>query len=138
MPKIEYQTTLDGVDWEEIKRKVQEDDFDNGRSAEQLRISFENSFATCIAYDGRQVVGKLRALSDGVCNAYIVDVWTYHPYRNQGIARKMMQTVSEKLRGQHVYLFTDEANVAFYERLGFKQWGIGLGKVVGEWLVHGS
>jgi GNAT superfamily N-acetyltransferase len=134
--EINYLTTLDGVDWDEIKRKIQEDDFDNGRTAEQLRISFENSYATCIAYDGDQIVGKLRVLSDGVCNAYIVDVWTYHPYRKQGIARKMMETVLGKLRGQHIYLFTDPETVEFYERLGFKRWGIGLGKVEGDWLVH--
>jgi GNAT superfamily N-acetyltransferase len=134
--EINYLTTLEGVDWDEIKRKIQEDDFDNGRTAEQLRISFENSYATCIAYDGDQIVGKLRVLSDGVCNAYIVDVWTYHPYRKLGIARKMMETVQGKLRGQHIYLFTDPETVEFYERLGFKRWGIGLGKVVGDWLVH--
>jgi len=133
---IEYVTGLDGVDWDEIKRKIQEDDFDNGRTAEQLRVSFENSYATCLAYEGDQIVGKLRALSDGVCNAYIVDVWTYHPYRNQGIARKMMETVLGQLKGQHVYLFTDPETVEFYERLGFKKWGIGLGKVEGDWLVH--
>lgn len=131
-----YVTGLDNVDWEEIKRKVQEDDFDNGRTADQLRVSFENSFATCVAYDWDQIVGKLRALSYGICNAYIVDVWTYHPYRNQGIARKMMETVLGKLKGQHVYLFTDPETVAFYQRLGFKKWGIGLGKVEGDWLVH--
>lgn len=133
---IKYKTTLVGVDWDEIKRKIQEDDFDNGRTADQLRVSFENSYATCIAYDGDQIVGKLRVLSDGVCNAYIVDVWTYHLYRNQGIARVMMETVLGELRGQHIYLFTDDETVAFYERLGFKKWGIGLGKVEGDWLVH--
>lgn len=133
---IKYVTKLDEVDWGEITRKIQEDNFDNGRTAEQLRVSFENSYATCIAYDGDQIVGKLRALSDGVCNAYIVDVWTYRPYRNQGIAKKMMETVLGQLKGQHVYLFTDPETVEFYERLGFKKWGIGLGKVEGDWLVH--
>jgi predicted GNAT family acetyltransferase len=62
-----------------------------------------------------------------------VDVWTYTPYRHQGIASQMMAHLMEKLEGQHVYLFTDDAQ-AFYEKLGFQEQGIGLGRVVGDWL----
>jgi ribosomal protein S18 acetylase RimI-like enzyme len=72
-------------------------------------------------------------LSDGVCNAYIVDVWTLSHYRSQGVARAMMQTLEASLEGQHIYLFTDDA-AEFYKKLGYHQQGVGLGKVVGEWL----
>jgi hypothetical protein len=85
---ITYKTDLAGVNWDEIKAKVNQDDFDNGRTLEQLRTSFENSFASCIAYDGDQIVGKVRALSNGVCNAYIVDVWTYSPYHHHALPAK--------------------------------------------------
>jgi len=130
---ITFKDDLQDVDWEEVKAKVAEDDFDNGRTPDQLKKSFENSFATCIAYDDGKIIGKARALSDGVCNAYIVDVWTYSPYRRQGIASQMMELLMDKLSGQHVYLFTDDA-VGFYEKLGFKKWDVGMGCVVGEWL----
>jgi predicted GNAT family acetyltransferase len=133
---ITYKTTLEDVNWDEIKTKVKEDDFDNGRTSEQLKKSFENSAVACIAYAGDEVVGKARALSDGVCNAYIVDVWTYKPYRYQGIATQIMQTLFEQLPGQHVYLFTDQETIPFYSQLEMKTHGIGLGKLVGEWLVN--
>lgn len=45
----------------------------------------------------------------------------------------MMKLLMEKLEGQHVYLFTDDA-VDFYKKLEFKEHAIGLGRVVGEWL----
>jgi predicted GNAT family acetyltransferase len=135
---ITYKFDLENIDWDEIKAKVAEDHFDNGRTPEQLKKSFENSFATCFVYDDEQIIGKARALSDGVCNAYIVDVWTYSPYRHQGIASQMMKHLMEKLQGQHVYLFTDEDTVKFYAQLGFKEWETGLGRVVGEWLQTGS
>jgi predicted GNAT family acetyltransferase len=131
---ITYKFDLANVDWNEVKAKVTEDHFDNGRTIEQLKKSFENSFATCFAYDNGQIIGKARALSDGVCNAYVVDVWIYTPYRHQGVASQMMKHLMEKLQGQHVYLFTDEEIIPFYQQLGFKKWGIGLGRVVGEWL----
>ena len=64
----------------------------------------------------------------------LVDVWTYTPFRHQGIASQMMNLLMEKLEGQHVYLFTDNEIVKFYKQLGFKEWDVGLGRVVGEWL----
>ena len=130
---ITYRFDLYGVDWEEVKARVAEDNFDNGRTSAQLRTSFENSFATCFAYAGKKIIGKARVLSDGVCNAYVVDVWTYTPYRNQGIASQMMKHLMANLEGQHVYLFTDDAQ-DFYQKLGFQEQGIGLGCVVGNWL----
>ena len=132
---ITYKTDLDGIDWAALKMLLDEDDFDNGRTPEQLRLSFANSRVVVFALDGERVIGKARALSDGVCNAYVVDVWTYTPYRNQGIASRMMNLLLEKLPGQHVYLFTDDAE-DFYRKLGFKRQGIGLYKVVGQWLVN--
>ncbi len=110
---ITYKTSLENVDWNEMKVRVRADDFDNGRSPEQLKRSFENSFATCIAYDGEEIIGTARVLSDEVCNAYIVDVWTYNPYRRRGIASKIMKTLFTQLPGQHVYLFTGKKNSTF-------------------------
>jgi GNAT superfamily N-acetyltransferase len=138
MTTINYKTNCDGVDWAEMKRTLVEDNFDNLRTVEQYRISFENSYAVVIAYDGDNIIGTARALSDGVCNAYIVDVWTYSPYRKQGIARKMMNLTFKQLEGQHVYLWTDDTQ-AFYEAIGMeKHDSTGYAKVVGEWLQNES
>jgi GNAT superfamily N-acetyltransferase len=130
---ITYETNLGGVDWGRMKALVAADDFDNGRTPEQLRESFGNSHVAVVAYDGTDIVGTARALSDGVCNAYVVDVWTYTPYRKRGIARAMLEVLESRLRGQHVYLFTDDA-VDFYRKSGFREKSTGMGKVVGEWL----
>ena len=134
--EIRYKSDLIDVDWDDLKQKLTLDDFDNGRTPVQLQASFNNSQICCLAYDGNQIIGKARALSDGTCNAYIVDVWVYSPYRNLGIARKMISILTDQLHGQHVYLFTEEDTVDFYQKLGFEKQGIGLGKVIGEWLVN--
>ena len=47
----------------------------------------------------------------------------------------MMELAMEKLDGQHVYLFTDDA-VEFYKKSGFAEQGIGLYKIVGQYLVN--
>jgi len=133
---VVYKEDTRGVDWQQLKSILIEDDFDNGRSPEQLRESFASSYTFSIAYDGQKIIGTARALSDGVCNAYIVDVWTYSPYRRQGIARQMLENMMTKMKGQHVYLFTDEDALPFYKGLGFEEQGIGVSTVVGEWLVN--
>ncbi|MGH3578968.1 MAG: hypothetical protein ACRDU0_15625, partial [Mycobacterium sp.] len=68
--------SVEGVDWEQAKADLVADEFDNGRSAEALRRSFAHSQKVAFAWDGDRVVGMARLLSDGVCNAYLLDVWT--------------------------------------------------------------
>ncbi|NEQ27056.1 MAG: GNAT family N-acetyltransferase [Microcoleus sp. SIO2G3] len=131
--EVTYKTDLKQVDWQVMKSTLASDAFDNGRSPSQLQTSFENSFATVVAYAGDRIIGTARALSDGVCNAYVVDVWTLTQYRKRGIASVMMKLLLAKLQGQHVYLFTDDS-IEFYEKLGFEIQPTGLGKVVGQWL----
>jgi predicted GNAT family acetyltransferase len=132
---VTYKSDLSNVDWDEMKATLKEDVFDNGRSPQQLQASFQNSYATCIAYVNNRIVGTARVLSDGICNAYIVDVWTFTTYRRQGIASKMISLLLEKVPGQHVCLFTEDA-IDFYEKLGFTEGNTCMEQVIGEWLVN--
>ncbi len=132
---ITYKTDTDGVDWHEMKATLLADDFDNGRTPAQLEMSFANSAHVCLAYAEGKIIGTARALSDGVCNGYIVDVWTLTAHRHQGIASAMMRRLLDKMPGQHVYLFSDDA-VDFYQKLGFVERPVGLETVVGRWLEN--
>jgi predicted GNAT family acetyltransferase len=132
---VTYKCDLSNVDWDEMKATLKEDGFDNGRSPPQLEASFNNSYVTCIAYDDNRIVGTARALSDSICNAYIVDVWTFTPYRRRLIASQMISLLLAKFSGQHVCLFTDDA-IDFYEKLGFTKGHIFMEQVVGNWLVN--
>lgn len=125
--------TLEGIDWERTKADLAADDWDNGRSAAALRRSFEQSQHVAIARDGERVVGMARLLSDGVCNAYLVDVWTASAYRRQGIAKAMIERLLSEVPGQHVGLQTDSAPEV-YESLGFERQPEFYGRVVGTWL----
>jgi predicted GNAT family acetyltransferase len=125
--------SLDGVDWTQAKADLTADDFDNGRSPDALHRSFAQSQHVAIARDGDRVVGMARILSDGVCNAYLVDVWTASAYRRQGIASSMVRYLADQVPGQHIGLQTDDAE-AFYTSLGFRPQPIFMSTVVGTWL----
>lgn len=132
---ITYDTDLSRVDWQAMIDALVADDFHNGRTVEQMKASFENSYRAVIAYDQGRIIGTARVLSDGVCNAYVVDVWAHSDYRRRGIGSEIMRRLIEPLHGQHVYLFTDSAP-EFYEALGFEPQGEGMYRIVGEWLVN--
>lgn len=133
MATITYRGDLEGVDWADMRTTLSQDKFDNGRTPAQLQQSFTQSTHVCLAYTEGHLIGTARALSDGVCNGYIVDVWTLSPYRRRGVASTMIGHLLEKMPGQHVYLFTDDA-VEFYKKRGFVERPVGLEIVVGRWL----
>jgi ribosomal protein S18 acetylase RimI-like enzyme len=112
---------------------LEDDDFDNGRSARALRRSFEQSQQVAIARDGSRVVGTARLLSDGVCNAYLLDVWTASSHRRRGIGSQMVRFLANRVPGQHIGLQTDDA-ARFYAGLGFRPQPEFLSLVVGTWL----
>jgi ribosomal protein S18 acetylase RimI-like enzyme len=129
--------TVDGslanIDWAQCKADLVADDFDNGRSAEALRRSFAASQHVAIARAGARVVGMARLLSDGVCNAYLLDVWTLSSYRRQGIAGRMVSLLCEQVPGQHVGLQTDDMQ-AVYASMEFRTQPEFMSRVIGTWL----
>jgi ribosomal protein S18 acetylase RimI-like enzyme len=130
---IRIDDSFEGIDWGQVKADLAADDFDNGRTPDALRLSFERSQHVAIARDGDRVVGTARLLSDGVCNAYLIDVWTASSHRRQGIASAMVRRLSEQVPGQHIGLQTDDAQ-HFYEALGFRPQPEFWSFVVGGWL----
>jgi ribosomal protein S18 acetylase RimI-like enzyme len=137
---VSIDASLEHIDWERAKAELAEDDFDNGRSPDALRRSFEQSQHVVFARDDEDaghVVGMARLLSDGVCNAYLLDVWTLSPYRRHGIASTMVRALMGEVPGQHIGLQTDDAQ-AFYRSLGFAPQPEFMSAVVGVWLDPGS
>ncbi len=132
MDTVRIVNSLEGVDWHVCKRDLAADRFDNGRSATALRLAFEHSEHVAMAWLGARVIGMARLLSDGVSNAYLVDVWTQSAHRRQGVGRAMGKQLCSAVPGQHVGLQTDQ--LAFYHSMGFVEQPQFMSRVVGEWL----
>jgi predicted GNAT family acetyltransferase len=130
---VTFDTTTDGIDWAQAKADLAADRFDNGRSADALRRSFEQSQHVAFARDEGRVVAMARMLSDGVCNAYVIDVWTHSGYRRRGIASTLMRMLADEVPGQHIGLQTDDAQ-ELYRSLGYDPQPEFWSRVVGTWL----
>jgi predicted GNAT family acetyltransferase len=123
----------DDIDFVKLRQDLIDDQFHNDRTTEELKTSFKNSFISVFTVSGDRCIGTARALSDQVCNCYVVDVWTQSSFRDQGIASTMMKLIIDAAAGQHVYLQTDSAR-RFYEKLGFKPQPEGMFLISGNWL----
>jgi GNAT superfamily N-acetyltransferase len=134
--EIVFSCELDGIDWQALKQALVADDFDNHRSPDQYRRSHENSHAVIFGRCAGSFIANGRILSDGVCNAYLVDIWTASAYRRRGIGREVVNRLLATVPGQHVGLFTDDMQ-PFYQALGFRPQVGGMSRVVGSWLVGG-
>jgi len=132
---IAFRADLNGIDWEALKQELIEDDFHNGRTTRQLRLSFENSQHVAMGFDGGRCIANGRMLSDGVGNAFVIDVWTQSSYRGRGVATTIMNMLIDAVPGQHIYLQTDDA-VGFYDKLGFRPQPEGLSIISGRYLEN--
>jgi GNAT superfamily N-acetyltransferase len=128
-----FSSSLDGVDWVALKAALAADQFDNGRTPQEYQRSHERAHAAVFGRADGRFVANGRILSDGVCNAYLVDIWTASSHRRQGIGREVVNRLLATVPGQHVALFTDGMS-AFYAALGFRSQRGGMSRVVGTWL----
>lgn len=67
-----------------------------------------------------QMVGFARAMSDGVSDAYLADVYVQSEHRSQGLGKRLIATMIDEGPGAHLrwFLTTRDAH-GLYEQLGF-------------------
>lgn len=56
-----------------------------------------NSFAIACAFDGARLIGMMRALSDGVSDAYLLDLVVDPVYRRRGIGKKLLDFLTQHM-----------------------------------------
>ena len=68
-----------------------------GADAAFIGPMLRNSFAVAAAFDGPRLVGMMRALSDGVSDAYILDLIVTKEYRRHGLGKRILDTLARHL-----------------------------------------
>jgi len=90
------------------------------RNPEQLQRAFGRSKAVFI-YDGNQMIGIGRAVTDEEYYATIFDVGVKPEYQRKGIGRKIIESLMEEFEGfWFVHLTSTPGNEPFYKKLGFR------------------
>lgn len=71
------------------------------------------------AWEGDEIVGFARAISDGYTNAYVTDVLVHEAYRREGIATAMVRRLMADRDHIHFVLRAEPHLHPLYEKVGF-------------------
>ncbi len=97
-------------------------DSDEGKPA-LLRRLVEGSHCFCVAIESDHIIGIGRAISDGVCDAYIQDITVRSDFRRRGIGRALVEFIIAILKRDGlnwIGLIATEDSRGIYARLGFE------------------
>lgn len=91
-------------------------------SPDELLQALRSSWYLLGAYDGEQLVGFGRLVSDGVVHAMIYELIVLPEYQGRGIGGKILERLIEKCREtgvRDIQLFCAKGKRSFYEKRGF-------------------
>ena len=64
-----------------------------------LKAMLKGSFAVSAAFHNGRLIGMMRAFSDGVSDAYMLDLAVLKAYRRRGIGREILERLAAHLKG---------------------------------------
>lgn len=97
-------------------------EWSSGHYPEKLAAAMRNFERVYTAWDGRQLVGLICAMDDGVMTAYIHYLLVRPEYHGKGIGGRLVEMMKEAYRDYlRVVLVAYDDEIGFYEHCGFEK-----------------
>lgn len=90
------------------------------------RKAFENSHTSVFVYDGAQLVGFGRAISDDAYQAAVYDMAVAPEHQKQRIGTVIMKHILDRLPHCNVILYAAVGKEPFYEKMGLRRMKTGM------------
>ena len=102
--KIKQLCVFDNSLIEQVAKLYKQEKFldENEFNFQSIRRTLKNSFCVFGAFDGSKLVGIFRALSDGVADAYLLDLIVDSSCRKRGVATALCKEIVSFLHGQNI------------------------------------
>ncbi len=91
-----------------------------------LKNSLQNSFCVFCAEQNGEIVGIFRALSDGVSDAYLLDLYVEKLHRNCGVATELCRGILQYLKAKNIEWITcisTQEGAFIYKKFGSEMRG---------------
>jgi len=129
--KYEVKIDVDNVDFEKVSAILSFHGLSFFDSQTQKKV-FSNSYAVVFLYEGNNLFGVGRALSDGVSQAAIYNIALEEKYRGLGLGKVIIDELIKQVPGCNVILYTAPHLTSLYEHWGFRRMKTGFAKYVEE------
>lgn len=119
---IEKKPTLE--EFKKLRDCVEWNLSEKGISDNRAQQSLDDSPYCICAYDDDKIVGMVRLTGDKSMYGYVQDTIVMPNYQGQGLGRKMMVALLNKVKNMKGYLIgtcPSKISVEFYKKLGFKK-----------------
>ena len=129
--ELKINTNCSGVDWEcitQILKKV-------GMAYHEPEVhqrAFEASYTKVFVYEGSELIGFGRAISDGEFQSAIYDVAVVPEAQGKGIGKIILENILNNLPDSNIILYSNPGMEGFYKKLGFGLLKTGMGRFATE------
>jgi predicted N-acetyltransferase YhbS len=86
---------------------------------ERMEAMLRGANLVVTAWDGDELVGVARSVSDFAYATYLSDLAVRLEYQRQGIGKELMRRTQKAGKTATLFLFAAPAAVAYYEHVGF-------------------
>lgn len=118
--ELRWRFVSDDLDWQALAAMYHAAPLGN-KTADGLKIAFNNSMFKCFVYDANNLVAAGRALADGVDCSYICDVAVLPGYQGLHIGKEIVSRLINLSAGhKKIILYAVPGKEPFYQKLGFK------------------
>lgn len=102
-------------------------DWTADRTRSDIQRMLDHSRVYLGAWDGSQLVGFARVITDDVYRAFIEDIIVEETWRGQGVGREIVRRLLTRLgHVQEVFLSCRDELVTYYGALGFKPYQVNV------------
>ena len=115
------------INWEQLAVVFRRAPLGN-RDPVKLRETFQNSPIRCFVWDGKELVGAGRAITDGVRYSVIFDVVLLPEYQGRGIGKQIMSFLTDRSKAAAVLLHAVPGKEGFYAKLGYRKMKTAMAK----------
>lgn len=91
------------------------------RASASVWKMFENASLVLTAWNGTDLVGIARVLTDGVLFSYLCDLAVEPDVQRLGVGKTLIQEILERCKGTELVLRDSDISAGYYEHLGFRR-----------------